>query len=167
MPLPPWHPTNSVKAGRVLLRRWLVGWLLGVERGGGSVGVGLRRNKPTTRRSRSVQVSEVDRVARYLRLRQRQCQRRQPARSVTFLAASLLSSERKQLMLRACHLAHLSVGLSVCLSVRKVYCGKTADWIRMPSEVVCGVGGDMGVLDGVGDRRMESGSFGGEFWASH
>ena len=39
----------------------------------------------------------------------------------------------------------MSVCLSVCLSVQKVYCGKTADWIRMPFGVVLG----MGALDGV------------------
>jgi len=48
-------------------------------------------------------------------------------------------------MLRTCRLAHLSV----CVCVRKVYCGKTADWIRMPFGVVRGVGRGMGVLDGV------------------
>jgi len=48
--------------------------------------------------------------------------------------------------LMTCHLTHLSVCvcLSVCLSVcryvRKVYCGKTADWIRMPFGMVSGVG---------------------------
>jgi len=38
--------------------------------------------------------------------------------------------------------------LSVCLSVHKVYYGKTADWIRMPMPfgVVCGVGLGMGVF---------------------
>jgi len=30
-----------------------------------------------------------------------------------------------------------------------VYCGKTADWIRMPFGMVNGVGRWMGVLDGV------------------
>jgi len=30
-----------------------------------------------------------------------------------------------------------------------VYCGKTADWIRMPFGVVSGIGGGMGVLDRV------------------
>ena len=38
---------------------------------------------------------------------------------------------------------------SVSLYVRKVHCGKTADWIRMPFGVVSGVGRRMGVLDGV------------------
>jgi len=66
-------------------------------------------------------------------------------------------------MARACRLDHLSVGQSV----RKVYCGKTADWIRMPFGVVSGVGRGMGVLDGDGDRRREWGSFGCEFGASH
>ena len=44
-----------------------------------------------------------------------------------------------------------SVGLcvSVCVSVRKVYCGKTADWIRMPFGVVSGIIRGVGVLDGV------------------
>ena len=60
-----------------------------------------------------------------------------------------------------------SPGPSVCLSVCKVYCGKTADWIRMPFGVVSGVGRGTGVLDGGGDRRRGRGSFGGEFWASH
>jgi len=47
-----------------------------------------------------------------------------------------------------------SVGC-VCLSVRKVYCGKTVDWIRVPFGVVSGVGRVMGVLDRGGDRRRE------------
>jgi len=34
-----------------------------------------------------------------------------------------------------------------------VYCGKTADWIRMPFGMVSGVGREMGVLDSDGDRR--------------
>ena len=38
-----------------------------------------------------------------------------------------------------------SVGLCVC--VRKVYCGKTADWIRMPFGMASGVGHGMGVVD--------------------
>jgi len=42
-----------------------------------------------------------------------------------------------------------SVCLSVDLSARKVYSGKTAGWIRMPFEMVSGVGRGMGVLDGV------------------
>jgi len=33
----------------------------------------------------------------------------------------------------------VSVCVSVCLSVHKVYCGKTADWIQMPFGVVSGV----------------------------
>jgi len=47
----------------------------------------------------------------------------------------------------SCRLAYLSV--CVCLSVRKVYCGKTADWIWMPFVMVSGVSRGMGVLDGV------------------
>jgi len=60
-------------------------------------------------------------------------------------------------MLRACRLDNLSV------CVRKVYCGKTADWIRVPFGVVRGVGRGMGVLDGSGDHRRGRGRFG----ASH
>jgi len=36
-----------------------------------------------------------------------------------------------------------------------VYCGKTADWIRVPFGVVSGVGRGRGVLDGDDDRRKE------------
>ena len=68
-----------------------------------------------------------------------------------FLAASLLSNERKRLVLRDICLDHLSV----CLSVRKIYCGKTADWIRMPFGVVSGVSRGMGVLDVDGYRQKE------------
>jgi len=42
----------------------------------------------------------------------------------------------------------LSVGGSVRLSVRKVYCGRKADWIWMPFGMVSRVGRGMGVLDG-------------------
>jgi len=48
-------------------------------------------------------------------------------------------------MVRNIRLDHLSA----CLSVRKVYCGETADWTRMPFGVVSGVGRGMGVFDGV------------------
>ena len=65
-------------------------------------------------------------------------------------------------MVHASRLDRLSVGLSVC----KVYCGKTADRIRMPFGMVSGVGRWRGVLDGGGHRRREIGSFGGEFGAS-
>ena len=69
---------------------------------------------------------------------------------------SLLPSGHKWLMLRNIRLDHLSVDLSV----RKVYCGKTADWIRMPFGVVSGVGRGMGVSDEGGDRRRGKGSVG-------
>jgi len=69
-------------------------------------------------------------------------------------------------MLRNIRLDHLSVCQSVCLLVRKVYCGKTADWIRMPFGMVSGVGRGMGVLDRGGYHRKARGSFGGEFGAS-
>jgi len=42
-----------------------------------------------------------------------------------------------------------SIGLSVCLSVQKVYCGKTAELIRMPFGMVSGVGRRIGVFNGV------------------
>ena len=62
-------------------------------------------------------------------------------------------------MLRTWRLAHLSVCVCVfiyvCVSVRKVYCGKTAEWIRMPFGMVSGVGRGMGVLDVGGYRRTE------------
>jgi len=45
------------------------------------------------------------------------------------------------------------MSVCVCLSVQKVYCGKTAEWIRMPFAVVSGrVGLGMGVLDGGADH---------------
>ena len=56
--------------------------------------------------------------------------------------------------------------VSIRLSVPKVYCGKTDDWIRMPLGMVSGVGRGMGE-DGGGYRRKEKGSFWVEFGASH
>jgi len=56
---------------------------------------------------------------------------------------------------RIAHGACLSSTPSVGLSVRKVYCSKTADWIRIPFGMVSGVGRGMGVLDGGGDCRGE------------
>ena len=48
------------------------------------------------------------------------------------------------------HAVAKSVGLCVCVCVcRKVYCGKTAEWIRMPFGIVSGVSQMMGVLHGV------------------
>ena len=41
-----------------------------------------------------------------------------------------------------------SISLSVCVFVRKVYCGTMANWIWMPFGVVSGVSGGMVVLDG-------------------
>jgi len=40
----------------------------------------------------------------------------------------------------------LSLMPSVGLCVRKVYCGKTAEWIRMPFGAVTGVGRGMAAL---------------------
>jgi len=48
-----------------------------------------------------------------------------------------------------------SVGRSLCVCIRKVYCGKTADWIRMPFGMGSGFGRGMGELDWAGDRRGE------------
>ena len=53
--------------------------------------------------------------------------------------------------LQTCCLAYLSV----CLSVRKVYCGKIAERIGMPFGIVSGVGWGVDVLDGSRDRRRE------------
>jgi len=66
-------------------------------------------------------------------------------------------------MLRTCRLAHLRV----CLSVRKVYCGKMAEWIQMPFGMVSGIGQGMGVLDGVVIIEGEGAVLGGEFGPSH
>jgi len=52
-----------------------------------------------------------------------------------------------------------SVGLFVSLSVRKVYCGKTTEWIGMPFGMVSGVGWGMGVLDEAGYHRRRRCSF--------
>jgi len=42
-----------------------------------------------------------------------------------------------------------SVCLLVCVSVRKMYCGKMDDWIQMPFGMVSGVGRGMRILDGM------------------
>jgi len=52
--------------------------------------------------------------------------------SVGSRGALYQTEQSKRLMLRNIRLDHLSV----CLSVREVYCGKTAEWIRMPFGVV-------------------------------
>jgi len=61
----------------------------------------------------------------------------------------------------------VNVGLCVSLSLRKVYCGKTADRFQMPFGVVSEVGQGMGVLNGDSDRWRRRGSFGNKFGASH
>jgi len=67
-----------------------------------------------------------------------------------------------------CRLSHLSVGLSVCLSVGlEAELWKNGYWIWIPLGVVSGVGRGMGGLDGNGDRRKEKGNFGGKYGASH
>jgi len=55
----------------------------------------------------------------------------------------------------------LCVWLSVSRSVWKVYCGKTADCIRIPLEVVSGVGQGMTVL-GLHEMAIVEGE--GQFW---
>jgi len=89
-----------------------------------------------------------------------------------FVSASLSinTTERKRYWNKIkLSLPHLSGCLSVDLSesVRKVYCDKTVDWIRMSFRVVSGVGRGRGVLDRGGDRRRGRGTFGSEFGTSH
>ena len=76
-------------------------------------------------------------------------------RAFTIISASLsISIASVALYLLTCHLSHLSVCVSVgrfvCLSVclSGVYCGKMAEWIRMPFGMVSGVDWGMGALDG-------------------
>ena len=66
-----------------------------------------------------------------------------------------------QLVVRRSLLEHIQLisSRAVGLSVQKVYCGKTAECILMPLGVVSGVGGGMGVLDGVVIVEGE-----GQFW---
>ena len=45
------------------------------------------------------------------------------------------------------------------MSIMRVYCDKTADWIWMPVGMVSGDGRGMDVLDGDEDRQRE-----GQFW---
>ena len=47
-----------------------------------------------------------------------------------------ISIASEALMLWTSRLAHLSVCVCVCMSVRKVYCGKMAERIQIPFEVV-------------------------------
>ena len=60
------------------------------------------------------------------------------------------------LMLQTCRLAHLCVCLLVC----KVYCDKTADWIRMSFGMVSGVGQGIRVLDWRWWSSKRRGSYG-------
>jgi len=70
-----------------------------------------------------------------------------------FLARRSLSIER--IKHSSYRLVLKPICLSVDLPIRKVYCGKTADWFRMPLGVVSVVGIRMSVLDGGGDHRRE------------
>jgi len=65
--------------------------------------------------------------------------------STEFLLLLLRRRSRKRYWSR---LVAYPIYRSVCLCVRKVYCGKTADSIRMPFGMVSGVGRGMDVLDG-------------------
>jgi len=62
------------------------------------------------------------------------------------LAHCSLSIEHKRYWNRP--VAHPICWSCACMSVWKVYCGKTAEWIRMPFGVVSGVGLGICVLDG-------------------
>jgi len=53
----------------------------------------------------------------------------------------------------------LTMSSHVCLSAC-MYCGETADWIRMPFGVVSGFGLGRGVLDFGGDRQGEGAVWG-------
>ena len=70
----------------------------------------------------------------------------------TSLSISIVSGV---LILRNIRLDHLYVCRLVCLSVRKMYWGKMADWIQMPFEVVSWVGQRIVVLVGGRDHRRE------------
>jgi len=82
---------------------------------------------------------------------------------VSLLLVASLTIKRKWLILLTCRLAHLSVcmpvGRSIGLSARKVYYGKTAEWIRMPFGMVSVVRREMGVLDGWWSSKGK-----GQFW---
>jgi len=43
----------------------------------------------------------------------------------------------------------------LCVSFRKVYCGKMADWIRMPFGMLSGIGQGMGILDAGDDHQSK------------
>jgi len=67
-------------------------------------------------------------------------------------------------------LAHLLVCVCVCSYVcqsEKIYCGITADWIRMSFGMVNGVGRGISALDGGGNCQRGKGSVGDEFGAFH
>jgi len=66
-----------------------------------------------------------------------------------------------------CGLSHLSVALCVNLSVQKVYCGKTADWIRMLLGMVSGSVKGWVYQMGVVIVEGKGSSFCSEFGTSH
>jgi len=77
------------------------------------------------------------------------------AKFQSLIIASLsISISSGALMSRTCRLVHM------CVCVWKVYCGKTADWIRMPFGLVSGIGLGMDILDFGGDSRRGRGSLG-------
>jgi len=73
-----------------------------------------------------------------------------------FSAAPIKRIQRIQGIVRSADIHTTARYSKICWSVcvrlyvcRKVYCGKTAEWIRMPFGIVSGVSRMMGVLDGV------------------
>ena len=72
-------------------------------------------------------VCQLTRLRQELRRLLRSTYYSRSVKSVFISRVAVQSIERKQVLEHSCHLAH--VCLSVCQSVRKVYCGKTADWM--------------------------------------
>ena len=77
------------------------------------------------------------------------------------LVCASLSVERKQPTVIE-HSLQPSVGLSVCLPVCPVHCGKTADWIWMRFGMVGWMGPGMRQVVAFGARSTGVGNFGGE-----
>ena len=61
----------------------------------------------------------------------------------------------------------LSVGRSVCALVCPVHCGKTAERIRMPFDIIGRTGPGTRQVVGFGDRSTGRGTIGGEFQVCH
>ena len=78
----------------------------------------------------------------------------------------IISRVAQRVLVQTCRQSHVWVCRSVGLSVRRLYCGKTADWIWMSFRVVIAVGRRMGVLVGV-EIVERKGTFGGKCGAFH